>query len=155
MRITCYKTMLDDDRKNILVKESSGNYPEIRELKSPRKVTERLNRVFQASKQAEEHTYLIATDMKMKIIGVFEVAHGIVDASLLNPREIFVRLCLCGAATFIIAHNHPSGDPSPSKNDEDITQRILDCGKMMGIPMADHIIIGDHTYYSFKESVTI
>lgn len=50
---------------------------------------------------------------------------------------------------------HPSGDPSPSKNDEDITQRILDCGKMMGIPMADHIIIGDHTYYSFKESVTI
>lgn len=106
MRITCYKAMLDDDRKNILVKESSGNYPEIREIKSPWKVTEMLNQVFQAEKQAEEHTYLIATDTKMKIIGVFEVAHGIVDASLLNPREIFVRLCLCGAATFIISHNH-------------------------------------------------
>ena len=91
------------------------------------------------------------TPQKVKNIGIFETNHGSVNSSVVSPREIFVRLCLCGAAHFIIAHNHPSGDPAPSKEDMEVTRRMGEAGKIMNIGLLDHIIIGDGCYWSFKE----
>jgi len=98
--------------------------------------------------------WLIATDTKQNPIGVFELAHGTVNAAICSPREVFVRLCLCGATAFILAHNHPSGDPSPSRADISFTSKMAEAGKIMNIPLLDHIIIGDF-YYSFKEQELI
>lgn len=151
MRITKYSMELDTDRKNILVKEDSKNYPAINRLDSPEKVKDMLNYIYNAKAKAEEHMWLIALDTKCNLIGLFEISHGTVNASLVSPREIFIRLCLCGAASCILAHNHPSGDTTPSTEDIKVTSRIKEVGEMMNINLLDHIIIGD-IYYSFREN---
>ena len=100
---------------------------------------------------AEEYMWMIAMDSKCKPIGIFEISHGTVNATLASPREVFTRLCLCGATSFVLVHNHPSGDCSPSKDDIQTTERMGECGKLMNIPLNDHIVIGEG-YYSFKEN---
>jgi len=150
MRIINYSVELDESRKNILVKENSRNCPVADNLNSPLKVYDMLNFLFKAKLKAEEHMWLIATDTKQNPIGVFELAHGTVNAAVCSPREVFVRLCLCGATAFILAHNHPSGDSSPSGEDILFTKRMAEAGKIINIQLLDHIIIGEF-YCSFKE----
>ena len=149
MRITRYKVMLDDCRKNVLVKESSTNYQE-KQLNSPSKIVDMFNHIFNASWLAEEYVWVLAMNNKNHCIGVFELSHGTVNMSLISPREIFVRLCLVGAANFVLIYNHPSGDITPSTEDELVTDKVHAAGLMMGIDMLDHIIVGDG-YYSFNE----
>lgn len=151
MRITKYSTELDADRKNILVKEESKTYPNTGRLDSPAKINDMINYIYNAKAKAEEYVWMIALDTKCNPIGIFEVSHGIVNASLVSPREIFIRLCLCGASGFVLAHNHPSGDILPSKEDIQITSQIIEAGKILNINLFDHIIIGDG-YYSFREN---
>lgn len=150
MRITKYKTELDESRHNVLVKESATNY-NADNLNNPELIVNMLNDCFNMNRLAEEHLYLIALNTKTKPLGVFEVSHGTVNASLVNPREIFIRLFLVGASSFVISHNHPSGDCIPSKEDIQITRRLKECADMMGITLLDHIIVGDG-YSSLKES---
>ena len=73
------------------------------------------------------------------------------SASIVSARELFQSALKADGAHFILLHNHPSGDPSPSREDREITRQLSLAGKIMGIPLADHIIIGDHCYFSFKE----
>ena len=150
MRITTYRTELNEDKHNILVKESSHNYTAIENLSSPQKITDMMNSVFRLNKLPEEHLYMLALNTKNKVLGVFEISHGIVNASFCNPREIFIRALLCGASNIVLVHNHPSGDNTPSKEDIHTSKRIAECGKLMGIGLIDSIIVGDD-YYSFKE----
>lgn len=150
MRITKYKVMLDDCRKNVLVKETSTNYQE-KQLNSPNKIVDMFNHIFNASKLAEEYAWVLAMDSKSHCIGVFELSHGTVNMSLVSPREIFIRLCLIGSVSFVLVHNHPSGDITPSTEDELVTDKVHAAGLMMGIDMLDHIIVGDGCYYSFNE----
>lgn len=151
MRITKYSTELDTDRKNILVKENSKNCPEIDKLDSPKKISDMLNYLYNAKSKAEEYMWLIALDTKCNPLGIFEISHGTVNASLVSPREIFIRLCLCGAVKCILAHNHSSGDTVPSKEDIEVTMRIKEAGELMDINLLDHIIVGED-YYSFREN---
>ena len=150
MRITRYKVVLDEHRKNVLVKETSTNYQE-KQLNSPNKIVDMFNHIFNASKLAEEYVWVLAMDSKNHCIGVFELSHGTVNMSLVSPREIFVRLCLIGSVSFVLVHNHPSGDITPSTEDELVTDKVHAAGLMMGIDMLDHIIVGDGCYYSFNE----
>ena len=76
---------------------------------------------------------------------------GTIDACLVTGRELFKSAILSNAASVILVHNHPSGDPSPSEADLDFTQRIKDAGELIGIPLLDHIIIGDCKYLSFRQ----
>lgn len=150
MRITKYNVMLDENRKNILVAESTKNYPSLGNANAADKIVEIMNTVFEADRQAEEHVWLMAMDVRCKIIGIFEVTHGSVSACVTSPREIFVRLCLCGASIFALCHNHPSGDPSPSNEDCLFTKNLKEASKLMNIQFVDHVIIGDHSFYSFS-----
>lgn len=152
MRIIQYKTMLDEDRKNILVRESSKNYPDLGKLNNPDSVCLLANSVFDANRLAEEHAWLIAVNTKNRPIGVFEVSHGSDCASIVTPRELFVRLFLCGAHAFFLIHNHPSGDITPSSEDDALTKRIIAAGKTLNVGLLDHIIIADRMYYSYRES---
>lgn len=151
MRITKYKIMLDDCRKSILVKEASTNYSQEQQLNSPSKIVDMFNHIFNASKLAEEYAWVLAMDSKNHCIGVFELSHGTVNMSFVGLREIFIRLCLVGAANFVLIHNHPSGDITPSYEDILVTNKVHAAGLMMNINMLDHIIIGDGYYYSFEE----
>ena len=152
MRIVQYKTILDEDRKNILVRESSKNYPDLGKLNNPDSVCLLANSVFDANHLAEEHAWLIAVNTKNRPIGVFEVSHGSDCASIVTPRELFVRLFLCGAHAFFLIHNHPSGDIIPSSEDDALTKRIIAAGKTLNVGLLDHIIIADRMYYSYRES---
>lgn len=149
MRITKYRTELDQNRHNILVKEKSINY-NIDILSNPEIITNMLNVCFNMNCLAEEYLYLIALNTKNKPLGVFEVSHGTANASLVNPREIFIRLLLAGASSFVITHNHPSGDCTPSREDIQSTRRLKECADMMGMTLLDHIIVGDG-YHSLRE----
>ncbi len=154
MRIVKYTTLLDNDKKTILVKESAHNYPNINKLNSPKKIFDAMNDIYNVSRLTEEYVWIIAFNNKCVPIGLFELSHGTVNMSLISPREIFVRLCLCGATMFTLVHNHPSGDYTPSNEDVQTTRKIYDCGQLMGIDLVDHIIIGDN-YYSFNEGEII
>lgn len=151
MRLTKYRTELDQNKHNILVKESAVNY-EVSNLNNPKIIVEVLNDCYGLNRLAEEHIYMIALSTNTKPMGVFEVSHGTVNASLCNSREIFIRLLLIGASSFVLSHNHPSGDCTPSKEDIAITKHINDGAKLMGVNLLDHIIVGDTTYYSFREN---
>lgn len=98
-----------------------------------------------------ECVLLVMLDNKGHMLGDHMISKGIVNASLVSPREIFALALKHDASSIILVHNHPSGDPTPSKADKQITKQVYECSKLMNIPLIDHIIIGDHTYSSFKE----
>ncbi|OPZ62797.1 MAG: hypothetical protein BWY85_01968 [Firmicutes bacterium ADurb.Bin506] len=89
--------------------------------------------------------------MKNRLLRREEVTSGTATASLLHPREVFRPALRLGAAAVIVAHNHPSGDPTPSPEDLAITKRLAKVGSLIGIELLDHIIIGDNVYVSLKE----
>jgi len=151
MRIIKYKTLLNKDKLNILVKERSVNY-QFEQLNNPELIAQMMNDVFELNKQSEEFLYIVAVNTKCKPIGVFEVSHGTVNNSFFSPREIFIKALLTGAVYIILAHNHPSGDITPSPDDVEATKRIKEAGDLIGIGLLDHIIVGDQNYYSFKEN---
>ena len=99
---------------------------------------------------AEEEFYVIAMNSKSRILGLFMLSHGTVNATIASPREIFHRALLIGAANIVVVHNHPSLDTEPSRDDIMSTRRIKEAGDLIGIKLLDHIIVGDG-YYSFKE----
>lgn len=152
MRITKYDTELQDDYRNVLVKEFSKNYPTDDKLNNPEMISHMMCEIFRADRKAEEHVWVIAFTKKFSLIGIFDVSHGTASASLISTREIFVRLCLCGAVQFVLVHNHPSGDTTPSVEYIKVTERMKEAGQLMDIPCMDHIIIGKNgAYYSFTE----
>ena len=92
-------------------------------------------------------------DIKSRIIGINTVSMGSLSASVVSPRETFKAAILCNAASVILAHNHPSGDSQPSREDRTLTERLVQAGEILGIKVIDHIILGDGTeaYFSFAD----
>lgn len=101
---------------------------------------------------AKEQFVVILLNNKNKVIGTEVVSEGSLSSSIVHPREVFAPALLHHAAAIMVAHNHPSGDPKPSIEDEEVTRQLLRSGKVLGIPMIDHVIIGDGNYYSFLEN---
>ncbi|TCK98085.1 DNA replication and repair protein RadC [Natranaerovirga hydrolytica] len=99
----------------------------------------------------QEHLKIIMLDTKNNIINDKVITKGTVNASLITPREVFIESIKNEAVNIILLHNHPSGDPTPSKEDILITKRIFKSGELLEVQLLDHIIIGDGQYVSFKE----
>lgn len=91
-------------------------------------------------------------DGKNRIMRKVEVSIGSLNQSIVHPREVFAPAVRESAAAVIFIHNHPSGDPAPSREDREITRRLKEAGEILGIRVLDHIIIGDGSYFSFVES---
>ncbi len=89
-----------------------------------------------------EQLWVLSADTKLKPIGLHHISSGTLDASLVHPRNIFQPLLLANAAAFFLIHNHPSGDPEPSRQDHEITTRISKVAELIGIQLLDHIIVG-------------
>lgn len=150
MKIIYYTTEMNNDKIPTLVKEKGFNYS-YGALTTPNEITKFMNEVFHLNKRTEEHVYMISFDTKMKINGVFQISHGVVNASLCSPREVYIRALLTGAANIALIHNHPSGDPTPSKTDLHLYERMKKAGEIIGVGLCDFIIIGDGTFISFLE----
>lgn len=103
----------------------------------------------------QEHLVVLFLNSKNEIIKKQTIFKGSVNQSVAHPREIFKEAVKYPTARMIIAHNHPSGDTTPSEADVSFTQRMLMCGSLMGIELLDHLIIGDGDYLSLRESTTI
>ncbi|KYD20970.1 MAG: JAB domain-containing protein [Caldibacillus debilis] len=99
----------------------------------------------------QEHFVCLYLNTKNQVIHKQTVFIGSLNASIVHPREIFKEGLKRSAASIICFHNHPSGDPTPSREDIDVTKRLKECGKILGIELLDHIIIGDRKYISLKE----
>lgn len=152
MKVKMYRTVYDTNRYPVIVAEN-GNYvcDGRKKFSSPELVYDFCTQQLGMDRQTEEYVYCFCLDTSRHLTGLFEVTHGTVNASLISPREIFQKLLLLGATSFIMAHNHPSGDIAPSQEDINITASLEKCGRMMDIPLLDHIIVGYNAYYSFKE----
>jgi DNA repair protein RadC len=100
---------------------------------------------------SREVVYLIMMDAKSRILKDMIISTGTVSSTLLSPREIFLNALKYEAVNIILLHNHPSGDPTPSREDINTTSRMKEAGNLMGIRLMDHIIIGDNRYISLAE----
>ena len=152
MRITEFKTVVNkDNHLTELVKDKACNYTiENNRLSNPGAIAQMMVGLYDLDIQAEEYVYMVSFNTKQRPLGVFEISHGTINASILNPREVYLKALLVGAVNIILIHNHPSGDTTPSREDIRATERIKQAGEMLGIKLIDHIIIGD-TYKSLAE----
>lgn len=100
--------------------------------------------------EKQENFYVLMLNNKNFIIGKEKISLGIVDSSIIHPREIFKPAIKNSASRIILMHNHPSGDSSPSKEDKEVTEEIAKAGEVLGIQVLDHVIIGND-YWSWRE----
>ena len=99
----------------------------------------------------KEYVYILMFDSKHKLLKDVRLSEGTVNSSLLSPREVFTTALKFDAVYIVLVHNHPSGDPSPSRQDIEITDRVSSAGRMIGIELSDHIILGNNCYVSLAE----
>ena len=118
-------------------------------ISSPRDVSALL--INEMANLNQEVFKLILLNTKNIVISTKDIFKGTLNSSVVHPREVFKEAVQRGSANIIVCHNHPSGDPNPSKEDINITIRLKECGRIMGIELLDHIIIGNNKYVSLKE----
>ena len=99
----------------------------------------------------QEEIRVMFLNTKQGLIKDLLISRGTVNASVMTPREILIEALRCCAVSMVLVHNHPSGDPSPSRADLMLTERVKEAGVLIGITLIDHIIIGDRQYLSFRE----
>jgi DNA repair protein RadC len=119
------------------------------QMTSPRMVAEYL--MPQYGNRRVEHFGVLLLDTKRRVLRSTVLSIGTLDASIVHPREIFREAVSGGAAAIVVFHNHPSGDPEPSREDTRLTERLIAAGALMGIDVLDHVILGDAQYYSYRE----
>ncbi len=98
-----------------------------------------------------ETFYVLLLDGRHRLLMTERISEGTLTTSLVHPREVFRLAIRCSAAAIVVVHNHPSGDPEPSRQDLDVTRRLADCGKLVGIPLLDHVVIGTGAHVSIRE----
>ena len=99
----------------------------------------------------QERFVALLLDVRNKVVAYAEITVGTLTASLVAPREVFAPAIYHRAASIIVAHNPPSGDPTPSAEDYEVTKRLKAAGDLLGIPLLDHVVVGQETYVSMRE----
>ncbi len=99
-----------------------------------------------------EAFYVMSLGSQSQLRAVEEVTRGILNSSLVHPREVYRSAILAGAAGIILVHNHPSGDPTPSADDRAVTRQLVDAGRLLDVPCYDHVILAGEQYVSFAEA---
>lgn len=119
-------------------------------LASPRSVWRHL--ALELRDREREHFLALCLNTRNELLREVVVSVGSLNASIVHPREVFKPALACSAASLVIAHNHPSGDPAPSREDREVTRVLADAGRLLDIPLHDHVIIGSDSYYSFRDA---
>ncbi|MCG6170949.1 DNA repair protein RadC [Anoxybacillus sp. LAT_35] len=130
-----------------LVREGSVLYKE-RQVKSPEDAY-KLLKPFLAG--ADREVFVVCLDTKNQPTAIHVCHVGSLNASIVHPREVFKSAILANAASVLVAHNHPSTDPTPSREDIDVTRRLVEAGRIVGIELLDHVVVGGERFVSLKE----
>lgn len=133
-----------------LVREPDPTQPAPVYIRGPQDVHRFLHH--RASQELGEVFYVIILNTHSRVVSCQEITRGTLNSSLVHPREVFRLAIAEGAAGIIVAHNHPSGDPTPSADDRAVTRQLVDVGKVLDIPVYDHVIVADGRYVSFAEA---
>jgi DNA repair protein RadC len=134
-----------------MVKESTATY-QANPVKGPREAYMVVNQIFDLENMSSEHFVMVCMDTKNKLAGAHIISIGSLDSAIVHPREVFKAAILNNASGIILLHNHPSGDPEPSREDIETTQRLITAGTILGIKVVDHVVVGEYQrYISFKE----
>lgn len=140
-----------------LVRECSFDAPpdyptSAKRLQNPNDVFERMKPY--AEREVVEVFWVLCLDSQHRVIGnaPLSISRGILNSSLVHPREVFVHAIVARAAAIVLCHNHPSGDPAPSKDDEEVTKQLVEAGQVLDLPVLDHVIVGRDRYTSFLEA---
>jgi len=141
---TCYE--LETFKVKLMVSE-----PLTEKVREPAAAWRILKLIYADLDADQEHFAVLLLNNKNVLRGYKVISSGSQTSSLIHPALVFRAAILFGACAIIVAHNHPSGDPSPSANDIEITQRLMKCGEVFGLPVRDHLILGDRRYYSFED----
>ncbi|MBY5163276.1 JAB domain-containing protein [Salsipaludibacter albus] len=120
--------------------------PDVDALTSPNAVAALLSD--RLTGRDREHCLLVGVDTRHRPLGVVTVSIGSVSHTFMSPREIYRDAIAMGASAAVVAHNHPSGDPTPSADDIAVTRRLVSAGELMDVPLLDHVVIGDHGFTS-------
>lgn len=118
-------------------------------IDSPQKVAEFFH--LKLGGKAKESFWVLSLDSRNRLLKMSEISVGTVNVSLVHPREVFREAIQVSAVSLILVHNHPSGDPDPSEEDLEITKKLVEAGKIMGIEVLDHIIIAKDNFFSFRQ----
>lgn len=143
------KTLQKTPRLLNMIYEGKSQY--MTKIRSPADVHLLIKDVMQELDNQREHCFCISLDTKNQIKSVDVISIGILNANIVHPREVFYTAICHRASSIIVAHNHPSSDPTPSKEDIAITEKLIEGGKLLGIDVRDHVIIGDSRYVSLKD----
>lgn len=134
-----------------LIRDKAALYDiESKKVTSPDAAYRAIEEIFSLSSKPNEHFGMFSLNTKNEIVGAHLIFSGSVNSSVVHPREVFQRALLNNATSIVVFHNHPSGDPGPSREDIEVTRRLQEAGKVLGIEMLDHIIVGDGRHYSLK-----
>lgn len=155
MDIRTYELILDIETKHTSLQVKDSFSYGCTYFTTPLSVFELMTEVFHLDIMADEFVFLLAFDNKMKLMGIFEVSHGVGNASLIDARGVYMRALQIGASHIMLIHNHPSGIPLPSEEDFCVCRRMKEAGELMGIPLADFVVIGTGDFISFKEKELI
>ncbi|MGV3135969.1 JAB domain-containing protein [Brevibacillus agri] len=132
-----------------MVRESSLLYPQ-RRIRMAKDAVGLFQKFLEETDR--EQFFLLCLSTKNEPVAIHTVSVGSLDASIVHPREVFKAAVLANAASVIVAHNHPSGDPTPSREDIEVTRRLQEAGELLGIPVLDHIVVGmEGSFCSLKE----
>lgn len=133
-----------------MIKEDCVKYDARKPISAPKNAYDIAKEVGM-DENAEEEFWIMCLDTKNKPCGFHMISRGSLNSSIVHPREVFKRALLNNAASIMLYHNHPSGNPEPSQQDIETTKRLRDAGDIIGIQVLDHLILGDGTYCSLKE----
>lgn len=150
MKVNKFCTLLNERREEYLCSEGYTKAVYKNTLNEPRIIADYINETYKGNIQPVEKVWLICLDNQLKIQGSFEVSKGTCNQSLIPTREIFKNALMAGAHNIAIVHNHPSGSVEPSKADLKTTEKLIEVGNLLNIPVTDHIIIGENDYYSIR-----
>ncbi|MCC6348390.1 MAG: DNA repair protein RadC [Candidatus Eisenbacteria bacterium] len=123
-----------------------GKQPHV--IRGPEDVTKLFGR--RLTKHAREHFLVVLLNARHEVDAVETVSIGSLNASIVHPREVFKPAILASAASVVLVHNHPSGDPEPSEEDLAITKRLVEVGELLGIGVLDHVIVASRGVVSFR-----
>jgi DNA repair protein RadC len=132
-----------------LIKEHAIPYAKAGRVLTPHDVYELITEYLQGSDR--EHFIVVFLDSASKVVGMNTVSIGTLTESLVHPREVFKGAILANAASVIVVHNHPTGEAHASEADMSVTTKLKESGRILGIPIEDHVVLGEKTFFSFRQ----
>lgn len=134
------------------VKEKGALYNiDSKKITSPKEAYSIINTVLDLENEAVEKFGILSLTTKNEIAGIHIISVGSLNTSIVHPREVFKAAIMNNSSALILFHNHPSGDPTSSREDIEVTKRLTEAGKILGIDVLDHVIIGEDKYFSLKD----